>query len=288
VPRPKQDPFWDKSFGNDNRSNLNTAPLVDPWAWDDIDYTNTPIGSPIGSPLASPRALSPIGSPICSPIGSPIGSPVPGSPLAKLQQEKAATQLSPPRRIVFGDPQEMMTCPICCDKFKRADCFAFEKCGHTYWFVFFFWFLTHVVIYVYLISNLCGSNECLEGYINNKINENKCLDIPCPQPKCKETIQYCEVVALISDEMMAKYEQFSLQQALAADPYTRWCPKPECGLCMFIEPGMSRVRCYGCQYEFCTTCGEDVRLLSSRRSVLACLFVSRGNTRSSNHILIKY
>lgn len=103
------------------------------------------------------------------------------------------------------------------------------------------------------------SPECLEGYLNNKIMENKCVDIKCPDPKCATLIQYYEISDLVAEDMMQKFETFSVQQALAADPNARWCPKPGCGNCVLIEPGLRKVQCNACRHEFCGDCREDVR-----------------------------
>lgn len=60
-------------------------------------------------------------------------------------------------------------CPICTDEFPRSQMIKLKHCKHLY------------------------CNACFTEYLQLKIVEKQVLDIPCPDPRCDETISYTEV-----------------------------------------------------------------------------------------------
>jgi hypothetical protein len=60
-------------------------------------------------------------------------------------------------------------CPICTDEFPRSQMCKLKHCGHLY------------------------CNTCFTEYLQLKIVEKQVLDIPCPDPRCEETVSYTEV-----------------------------------------------------------------------------------------------
>jgi predicted nucleotidyltransferase len=131
------------------------------------------------------------------------------------------------------DRNAVHECPICTDEFPRSQMCKLKFCGHLY------------------------CNTCFTEYLQLKIVEKQVLDIPCPDPRCEETVSYTEIQRAVSAEHFHKYEDFTLQAALSQDPNARWCPKPGCGNAMIGDPEYSKMHCDRCHHEFCFLCHDE-------------------------------
>jgi hypothetical protein len=121
----------------------------------------------------------------------------------------AAATASVPLPLLSAVPREpvpeSVSCPICFDTVKGADCIRLA-CGH------------------------CYCLDCLDDMLGVRVKEGRVLDIKCPTPTCMETLTYADIHQIITDEaVLAKYEEFLFLSALRAEPNLRWCPKPGCG-----------------------------------------------------------
>ncbi len=69
--------------------------------------------------------------------------------------------------------------------------------------------------------------DCLQRYLKIEITESR-INIACPE--CSERFHPHDIKAILEDEeLMRKYEEFTLRRVLVLDPDTRWCPAPDCG-----------------------------------------------------------
>lgn len=99
----------------------------------------------------------------------------------------------------------------------------------------------------------------MDEYISVLVKDGRVSEVKCPDPGCKGTIEYFEILKILkSDEVLAKYEEFLFQSALKAEPNLRWCPAPNCGNAMIGDPSYPKMVCDKCKKEFCFKCGEDV------------------------------
>jgi len=140
-----------------------------------------------------------------------------------------------PFKLGYRVPEGPGECPICCEEEVPAtDLYIFDQCSHQY------------------------CRECLAGYYNNLINDNKVLDITCPYPKCETHVEYHQVQDVVTQEQFSRYEEFTFLASLNADPTVRWCPKVGCGNAIIGDPENSKCVCTSpeCKYEFCFQCSE--------------------------------
>lgn len=58
----------------------------------------------------------------------------------------------------------------------------------------------------------------------------------------------------LSDELVKKYEKFSLEHAISQMPDIGWCPIPGCKSLANIEKSENKGRCQHCEFLFCLDC----------------------------------
>jgi len=127
-------------------------------------------------------------------------------------------------------------CPICIEDIDIGKGYILEECNHVY------------------------CNSCLQGYLNNLIQDAKVLDIHCPHPSCETLLSYNDVKRLCDEKQFVKYEEFTLVAALKGDPNVRWCPNPKsCNNAIVNDrPNENKkLVCDQCHYAFCFDCNEE-------------------------------
>ncbi|CAD8106650.1 unnamed protein product [Paramecium primaurelia] len=99
--------------------------------------------------------------------------------------------------------------------------------------------------------------ECLQFYLDNKINNGQVLEIECPQQGCDNYFNDEAIKNLINDEQYQKFEKFKKQKLLDRDETIRWCVRPGCdkyikGKSMFSNT----IKCE-CGQEICYECRRE-------------------------------
>ena len=88
------------------------------------------------------------------------------------------------------------------------------------------------------------STECLTEMVTSKINEGQVSQLRCPNADCQKGLNDLDVKNLDLDrEMMEKYEQYSVQNAIAAMDDMCWCPIPTCGSIAYVEKEENAGKC---------------------------------------------
>eukprot|EP01100_Stratorugosa_tubuloviscum_P011608 TRINITY_DN51_c2_g1_i2.p1 TRINITY_DN51_c2_g1~~TRINITY_DN51_c2_g1_i2.p1 ORF type:complete len:431 (-),score=160.18 TRINITY_DN51_c2_g1_i2:131-1423(-) len=144
---------------------------------------------------------------------------------------KSILQISQTIEIDPNEPK--IECPICCIEVPMSQVISFANCKHQYCL------------------------ECIKEYIEIAVSERRVNEFKCPNPSCNKNITYEEVKSIISTTMFDKYQDFSLQVLLQANPNSRWCPKPDCGVAVIGESDSKRITCPGCSYQYCFRCGDQ-------------------------------
>jgi len=62
----------------------------------------------------------------------------------------------------------------------------------------------------------------------------------------------------LDKNMLEKYEEFSVQNAIADMDDMGWCPIPTCGSIAMIEVNENSGRCNHCEHHFCIDCKKHV------------------------------
>ncbi|KAJ4826249.1 hypothetical protein Tsubulata_031816 [Turnera subulata] len=135
-------------------------------------------------------------------------------------------------------------CKICYDETSR-DNFASAVCGHPF------------------------CKECWSKYLCVSIDDGAgCLDVRCPEPKCKVALDQDMVEMLVGDDgYREKYRRFLLRSYVELRKKTKWCPAPGCDYALEFDGGgeggggldegtVFDVFC-NCKYGFCWNCSED-------------------------------
>eukprot|EP01126_Amoeba_proteus_P062070 TRINITY_DN8392_c0_g1_i1.p1 TRINITY_DN8392_c0_g1~~TRINITY_DN8392_c0_g1_i1.p1 ORF type:complete len:319 (-),score=77.25 TRINITY_DN8392_c0_g1_i1:56-1012(-) len=151
--------------------------------------------------------------------------------LRELEESQMKVELIRP---ASNTNSKVFECPVCMDSIGAGEGYVIPGCEHTY------------------------CKNCLCGYLTDKISEAAVIDIACVDPSCTTLFTYQDVKNLVSKEMFAKFEDFSLMAALKKDPDMRWCPNPKgCGNAILGDPSTTKVLCDQCQYQFCFLCNEE-------------------------------
>jgi hypothetical protein len=110
----------------------------------------------------------------------------------------------------------------------------------------------------------CGHftcRACAVDVVTTAVNSAKVLDLTCPSPGCDREFSYNQIRSLLDGPAFARYEEFSLLAALAADPNVRWCPKKDCGNAVILEDqNQKKIVCGRCTEAFCAECNDEWHL----------------------------
>ena len=60
----------------------------------------------------------------------------------------------------------------------------------------------------------------------------------------------------VSDELIQKASNFSLQKGIDTMDEFTWCPKPDCGHVAEVYEEKGQGECSWCQYKFCLRCND--------------------------------
>ena len=113
------------------------------------------------------------------------------------------------------------------------------------------------------LSSMCTSRapcahlfcwSCFHSYLLAQLDENRLLDLPCPEPSCSRPILSSEVKTVLSPYHYARYRRFRQQALLAADPRVRYCPNRRCQNILYGSTDNPRMHCERCGEWSCYTC----------------------------------
>ena len=122
-------------------------------------------------------------------------------------------------------------CGVCFDSFPlESMCTARAPCGHL-----FCW-------------------PCFHSYLQTAVEDNKVLDLSCPEPSCSRPVLSSEVRAVLSPYHYARYRRFRQSAVLAADPRVRYCPNRHCQNVLYGAADNPRIHCSQCGEWSCYTC----------------------------------
>lgn len=139
------------------------------------------------------------------------------------------------RRLQEELDKKTYPCGICLEDNTISDVFVLDGCYHKF------------------------CRKCLSDWASSRIQEAEVSTINCPERSCHQIISHNEIQLIVKDpEMLRKYEDFTLQQALEKMTDIRWCPKPSCGMAMVGGDGVLMMRCprESCGFCFCYRCKE--------------------------------
>ncbi|KAI8850379.1 hypothetical protein BC829DRAFT_488742 [Chytridium lagenaria] len=153
--------------------------------------------------------------------------------------------------------QSLVTCGICFDDMKGALCLCFNACRHSY------------------------CRECLKDYFSLMIQEGEIKQVACPDESCKKkqaraaidaaplpgsavvkaipliTVDDSEVLAIVGEELFARYTELKMKQALEGRMDVTYCPRPLCQSPVIKETGDEKLCiCPSCRFAFCFFCGR--------------------------------
>lgn len=99
---------------------------------------------------------------------------------------------------------------------------------------------------------------CLREHVQTQVRSHALQALVCPGEDCSSRLTYNDVANLLDgheyEADMRKYEQFAVEDYLAADPRAVRCPKRECQAVMIKETDEPRAVCVACKHSWCTKC----------------------------------
>lgn len=97
--------------------------------------------------------------------------------------------------------------------------------------------------------------ECLTEFVTSKITEGKVAQICCPEASCMKPLNDLDIKNLnLNQDLLDKYELFSVNNAIANMDDMGWCPIKGCGALANIEKSENSGRCQHCEFYFCLDC----------------------------------
>ena len=97
----------------------------------------------------------------------------------------------------------------------------------------------------------------MRDMVTFKINNMQINQITCPESSCKKNLNDLDIRNLgLPLNMFEKYEQFSLNNAIAQMDDLGWCPLPGCGSLANIDKDINQGKCQHCDFIFCLDCKE--------------------------------
>jgi IBR domain, a half RING-finger domain len=123
--------------------------------------------------------------------------------------------------------------------------------------------------------------DCVADMCSTIVAEGRIDDLRCPSPECRRELDYDDVRAVLSDEMVAKYEDFSFFAGLLQfqrAKLVRWCPTPGCDTVMSPDnvEAPRVLRCEECERSICALCLE-------REHSGTCKDFARWKRKNSSH-----
>ena len=98
--------------------------------------------------------------------------------------------------------------------------------------------------------------ECLQQYFQSEINQNHC-PLVCPVVECRKILSTSDIKQVLSDDLIEKYEKYSILNAISEQSDIFWCPNPECNYAFSIEDANADVKEYHCEMcgkHYCLNC----------------------------------
>ena len=90
-----------------------------------------------------------------------------------------------------------------------------------------------------------------------KINEMKINEIMCADHTCKKNLNDLDIRNMgIPNDLLSKYEQFSLNNAISQMDDLGWCPLPGCGALANLDKDLNQGKCQHCDFLFCLDCKD--------------------------------
>mmetsp|Transcript_31070 Transcript_31070/g.87078 ORF Transcript_31070/g.87078 Transcript_31070/m.87078 type:complete len:517 (+) Transcript_31070:69-1619(+) len=129
---------------------------------------------------------------------------------------------------------EEFECPVCYCDYERSDTYLLQ-CAHRY------------------------CRDCLVRYLTGLITTADVENILCPDPDCGQPVQYGDMKAVLSAEVLEKYDRFAVLACLKHDSTARWCPNPQCENVSVGEPPNPqepKIVCDSCGESFCYNCKD--------------------------------
>lgn len=102
--------------------------------------------------------------------------------------------------------------------------------------------------------------DCLQQYLAIEITESR-INLTCPE--CQEKLHPNDIKKILVGEqqLIDKWEEFTLRRTLSVDPDCRWCPAPDCGFAVIAQGCAScpKIVCGrpGCNTSFCYHCRQE-------------------------------
>jgi len=101
--------------------------------------------------------------------------------------------------------------------------------------------------------------ECLREDVTMKINEGRVAQICCAEKSCMKPFNDLDIRNMKLDQsLIDKYEQFSVNNAIAQMDDMGWCPMKGCGSLANIEKAENSGKCQHCEFYFCLDCKNRV------------------------------
>ncbi|KAL8518164.1 hypothetical protein ACS0TY_009502 [Phlomoides rotata] len=114
-----------------------------------------------------------------------------------------------------------------------------------------------------VLSLPCGHPfcaDCWRNYLTAVINEGSgCLNLRCPEPKCKSAAGLDIVESVSSENDRNRYYHYLYRSYVESSRNRKWCPAPGCEYAVeFAAGGFESydVTC-DCWYKFCWNCAEE-------------------------------
>ncbi|OMJ76322.1 hypothetical protein SteCoe_24348 [Stentor coeruleus] len=109
-------------------------------------------------------------------------------------------------------------------------------------------------------ASICNDHlycrDCIKNYLEVLISESRILKILCPGKTCNAYFTDTLIQSFISPIYFLKYEKFLQRQRLLKDPFTKFCPQPDCeGYIQGSETDNHKF-CNICFFEMCFICGK--------------------------------
>ncbi|KAI9767590.1 MAG: Myosin type-2 heavy chain 1 [Geoglossum simile] len=95
--------------------------------------------------------------------------------------------------------------------------------------------------------------DCYKNWIASELDNTSRKEIRCPESGCGELLNHAEVRQYASPGIYAKFDDFSVRDALNNDPNFRWCRRVGCGSGQIHEndAGGNIFRCIVCGFKAC-------------------------------------
>lgn len=86
--------------------------------------------------------------------------------------------------------------------------------------------------------------ECMQELVEFKIKNGEVSQITCAEDKCRKSLNDHDIKRMgLSDELVKKYEKFSLEHAISQMDDIGWCPMPGCKSLANLEKSENTGRC---------------------------------------------